>query len=181
MQGLLGVYKTRLRREFANVSSESFIPFDREAAFASAVVLAIADVVDPSLVRDCGSRLQVVQSIFDEMSSRGNRIAKMQKQELEHLKSSIDAYKIICERNAAGQQTTPNSVGMPTMPVPDDPMFHNEQLQPGIDSMDTLLSEWNSEDGLNGEALLAIANSLDFEQLNWLATSDLEQTFGMSL
>lgn len=142
---------------------ESFLPFDREATFSSAVVLIIAAAVDPSLLRDKESRLNIAYSILDDMAGRGNRIAEYHKHELEQL--DLNMQKLISfpphatismgERDARGRS---HSDAPPTV--------------------DTVGSEWNSEDGFSGEQLMAVANSLDFNQLDWLVSGDIERPFG---
>ncbi|CAK4030524.1 Zn(II)2Cys6 transcription factor [Lecanosticta acicola] len=158
---------------------ESFVPFDREAAFSAALVLTIATHVDPSLVKDSDPRLETASSILDEMASRGNLIAEHQRQELEQLASilskSREMANALRESQQQGQLNTPGSTESYAIAPSEGMIGMNEQM-PGdnFDSIGTLLSEWNSEDGLSGEHLMAVADSLDFGQLNWPAMGDID-------
>lgn len=135
--------------------------------------------MDPSLVRDKNPRLDTAYTLLDEMVCRGNLIAGYNKRELELVDSNL---KKLHELNAAAQQPnqneTPTSV---TIPLPiqlqqTGQSGPDEQLQDSLYNIDTILSEWNSEDGLSGEHLLAMADSLDFGQLNWMDMGDYDQS-----
>ncbi|KAF2174009.1 hypothetical protein M409DRAFT_62193 [Zasmidium cellare ATCC 36951] len=152
---------------------ESHMPFDCDATFSSALVLLVATTVDPSLVRDKNPRLETAYTLLNEMVCRGNLIAGYNKRELELVDEN---FKKLHELNAAAQQPsqneTPTSVtALPLVPQPG----MDDQLQDNLYSIDTILSEWNSEDGLSGEHLLAMADSLDFGQLNWMDMGDYDQ------
>lgn len=149
------------------------MPFDCDATFSSALVLLVATTVDPSLVRDKNPRLETAYTLLNEMVCRGNLIAGYNKRELELVDEN---FKKLHELNAAAQQPsqneTPTSVtALPLVPQPG----MDDQLQDNLYSIDTILSEWNSEDGLSGEHLLAMADSLDFGQLNWMDMGDYDQ------
>lgn len=153
-------------------SLESFIPFDRDAIFSSALVLLVACTVDPSLVRDKNPRLETAHTLLGEMVCRGNMIAEYNKRELELLDSNLKKLQAINEANLAAQQPsqneTPNSVNLLPLESMTSHSGITEPLQDNLYNIDTILSEWNSEDGLSGEHLLAMADSLDFGQLNWM-------------
>lgn len=139
----------------------------------------VAAVVDSSLVRDKDTRISSAIGILDEMAFRGNLIAEYHKLELEQLGTNIATLEARSEHRPSGQTVSPTSVSIP------GPLLANGNQVPGpdqanFDSIDTLLSEWNSEDGLSSDHLLAVADSLDFGQLNWLATGDFENSMGVN-
>lgn len=152
-------------------STESFLPFDLEAVFSSAIVLSLANAVDTSLLRDKGPWLQTSFEVLDEMISRGNLIAGFHKSELQQLDEKLKMLPATPRSQPSARPSTsegpfvhrPNSVGVPY-----------EQTDPGSGlamGYDYLLNEWNSDDGLSGEQLMALADSLDFGaigQLDWL-------------
>ena len=149
---------------------ESFLPFDLEAVFSSTIVLCLANAVDASLVRDKSPWLQKSFDVLDEMISRGNLVAEFHKSELQQLD---DKLKML--------PATPRSQPSVGRPSTSDALLRtnsfgtvNEQADPGSSvplGYDYLLNEWNSDDGLSGEQLMALADSLDFGaigQLDWL-------------
>lgn len=107
------------------------------------------------------------------MVSRGNRIAEFHKSELQQLDAKLKMLPATPRSEPSvrpsGQATVSdghyrnNSLGSV-----------NEQMDPGSGApmgYDYLLNEWNSDDGLSGEQLMALADSLDFGaigQLDWL-------------
>ena len=40
------------------------------------------------------------------------------------------------------------------------------------------LKDWNSEEGLSGDQLIAVADWLDFSNLDWLSVTPLDQLDG---
>ena len=106
------------------------------------------------------------------MISRGNLIAKFHKSELLQLDEKLKILPTTPRSQASVRPSTSeglyrtNSFGI------------NEPMDPGSGNpmgYDYLLNEWNSDDGLSGEQLMALADSLDFGaigQLDWL-DSDL--------
>ncbi|EME42292.1 hypothetical protein DOTSEDRAFT_175269 [Dothistroma septosporum NZE10] len=157
---------------------ESFIPFDRDAAFSSAVVLNVAATVDPSLVKSKDPRLETAVAILDEMTTRGNRIAEFHKFELEQLAINLQRLQATSAavhdgRADSTSQISPNETT--SLSVAPMDVQSSEDFQTTFDNIDTILSGCNSDDGLSGEHLMAVADSLDFGQLNWLTMGDIEQ------
>ena len=160
----------------ADGSVESFVPFDREATFSSSVVLSVAATVDPSLVKDRDSRFVTACSILDEMVTCGNRIADFQRHELDQLDFSLRRLQEMSGTVISHQQVqheTPESAASYTMTTADGQINGRGQTMPEVD-IGSLLSEWNSEDGLNGEQLLAVVESLDYDQFNWPGMGDFD-------
>ncbi|KAL9076447.1 MAG: hypothetical protein Q9157_003656 [Trypethelium eluteriae] len=155
---------------------ESFVPFDREATFSSSVVLSVAATVDPSLVKDRDSRLMTASSILDEMVSCGNRIADFQRRELDQLDFSLrrlQEFSSPAISNHQVQHENSDSVPSYSMAAADVQMDGRDQAMSHVD-IGRLLDEWNSEDSLNGEQLLAVVDSLDYDQFNWPGVGEFD-------
>lgn len=79
------------------------------------------------------------------------------------------------EAQQQGQLNTPGSTESYALAPNEGMIGGNEQIVgTDFEGIGTLLSEWNSEDGLSGEHLMAVADSLDFGQLNWPAMGDID-------
>lgn len=150
---------------------ESWLPFDREAAYSSALVLVVAHVVDHTLIPDRQSRLDIAFGILDEIVLRGNILAEKHKRELDQIISTIDVLNSAAiVDNTTGQynqgmcqmgeahQLTASSLAQQDM-----------QGMANMNDFDAILGEWNSEDELSGERLLVLAESLDLDQMQWFA------------
>ncbi|KAF7198465.1 putative transcriptional regulatory protein [Pseudocercospora fuligena] len=162
---------------------ECFLPFDREATFSSAVILLVAAAVDPSLLRNRDSRFDTALLLLQEMANHGNLIADYHRDELEQLDCYIQRFQAsqasAANAEPASHSVSPSDLGsyqvdMPFIQPPEGP----GQTQENLDNIETILSEWNSDDGLSGEHLLAVADTLDFSQLSWLG-ADFDQPIGM--
>lgn len=87
------------------------------------------------------------------MSGRDNRIAEFHKHELEELGRNVRKLLLL-------QQSE----------------IHVDAL-----AVDTMMSEWKSEDDFSGDQLMAVADSLNFNQLDWLVSGDADnRPFGTS-
>ncbi|KAL9093941.1 MAG: hypothetical protein Q9165_003864 [Trypethelium subeluteriae] len=175
-QGLLGKYSIQDHGTSTNNCAESFVPFDREATFSSSVVLSVAATVDPSLVRDRDSRFITASSILDDMVSCGNRVADFQRRELDQLDISLRRLRDFPSPATSSQQVQhENSASAASyiMTPADIQIDGSDQPMPNVD-IGRLLDEWNSEDSLNGEQLMAVVDSLDYGQLNWPGVGDFD-------
>ena len=123
-------------------------------------------MVDPSLLRKNESWLQNTNSILDEMVSRGNVIAGLRKAELQQLDETLTR---LHTSSVPAPAPIPQSFeGGPTggEGVRDIGSSHSQmQFEP--------LHDWNSEEGLSGDQLIAVADSLDFTNLDWLSATPL--------
>ncbi|RMZ26453.1 hypothetical protein D0859_09483 [Hortaea werneckii] len=152
---------------FHHQPQESFIPFDLESAFSSAIVLMITATVDPSLIRKETDWLPVAYGVLEEMEGRGNLVASLRKSELEHL-----------DKNLKSLSSAPIENAVANGPENQTDLVHSATENPtmagtlvggdGPSDIDTLC-DWNSEDALNGDQLMAVADSLDFSDLDWLS------------
>lgn len=159
-----------------NSSSESFVPFDREATFSSSVVLSVAATVDPSLVKDLDTRFMTASNILNEMVTCGNRVADFQRRELDQLDFSLRRLQEMPSPVTSDHQVRHENIDNAAsyiMTGADDQINGRDQTMPNVD-IGSLLDEWNSEDSLNGEQLLAVAESLEYGQFDWPAMGDFD-------
>ena len=141
-------------------------------------MLLVTNIVDPSLLRKNESWLQKTHLILDEMVSRGNLVAGLRKAELQQLDETLTRLHTTSASSSTTLVTTHDAVlqrfeGDPTgaESVPDIGSSHSQmQFEP--------LQDWNSEEGLSGDQLIAVADSLDFSHLDWLSAAPLGQLDG---
>ncbi|WPH03595.1 Hypothetical protein R9X50_00647700 [Acrodontium crateriforme] len=144
---------------------ESFIPFDLESAWSSALVLLITRVVDPTLLQQQGPWMHTAYSVMDEMASRGNLIAGFRRNELMQLEATL----------AKLPNVTPSS-NEPTSPT-NSTTHHSSNTVQRRESQFSVLPpheqmpnepfpDWEVDE-LSGEQLTAIADSLDLADLDW--------------
>ena len=128
-------------------------------------------MVDPSLLRRKESWLQKTHLILDEMVSRGNLIAGLRKAELQQLDETLTRLHATSTSLVTSHDSVMQSLeGDPTggESVRDIGSSHSQmQFEP--------LHDWNSEEGLSGDQLNAVADSLDFTNLDWLSATPLGQ------
>lgn len=161
---------------------ESFIPFDLESIWSCALVLLLAKLVDPSLLRKEESCMPKIHSILDEMVSRGNLIAGLRKIELQQLDETLTRLHnsasmglITAPSDSMGQSFETGGGGGSSGGgvVRDVGSSHSQQMQ------FEPLHDWNSEEGLSGDQLIAVADSLDFATPpDWLSAVPLGQLDG---
>lgn len=144
---------------------ESFIPFDRDATFSSAVVLSLAGTVDPTLIRSQTSWMSTVDAVMGELAWKGSLVADFHRHEIGQLNANLEKLGAMNAAQANGQGPRNIAGPRPGYPVPDH--HHNYHNYEPIDNR--FLGEWNSEDGLSGDQLLAMADCLNMEQFEWFA------------
>ena len=131
-------------------------------------------MVDPSLLRKNESWQQTIYSVLDEMVSRGNLIAGLRKSELQQLEETLTRLHM----TPANSSTAPDSAtrgfdaGVSGEECVRDAGSSHSNMQFGP------LQDWNSEEGLSGDQLIAVADSLDFTNLDWLSANPLGQFDG---
>ena len=108
------------------------------------------------------------------MVSRGNLIAGFRKAELQQLEETLTRLHTVSTTLATARGSVmPSFDGDPTggESVRDVGSSHSQnQFEP--------LHDWNSEEGLSGDQLIAVADSLDFTNLDWLSATPLGQLDG---
>lgn len=99
------------------------------------------------------------------MITRGNLVASYRKDELKRMESCLT------------QLTSASSRSIQALdPLISPAMESNQELDANMTQAESApsqtsfepLREWNSEDGLSGEQLTALADSLNFDDLGWL-------------
>ena len=126
-------------------------------------------MVDPTLLRRNESWLEQTHLILDEMVSRGNLIAGLRKAELQQLGETLAKL-----HNTSTSLITPQNSIMQSFEG--DPMGGEgvREMGSGPSQMQfEPLQDWNSEEGLSGDQLIAVADSLDFTNLDWLSATPL--------
>ncbi|KIW77665.1 hypothetical protein Z517_07497 [Fonsecaea pedrosoi CBS 271.37] len=160
---------------------ESFLPFDLDAAFTSAIALLMAATVDPSLLKDCSPWLQRAHAVFDEMISRGNRVARMIKSELQQLENILNRLSsneenqpVIFTRHPSLRGSLGFDERHPRACVTAQPSLvsiapppYTASSQPS--SNDFPMDELTWQDGITAEQLLNFADSMDLTALDWLS------------
>lgn len=134
-------------------------------------------MVDPSLLREEDSSLSTAYTVLDEMINRGNRVAEYHKHELEQLDQNMQKLPSLQQGDA--NATEQIDAGDTPRTIHDPCLNHHNRMGSNTATVDTVLSEWNSEDSFNGDQFIAVANSLDFTELDWLVSGDIERPFGM--
>ena len=131
-------------------------------------------MVDPSLLRRNELWLQKTHSVLDEMVSRGNLVAGLRKAELQQLEETLTrlhttSTSLVTGHDSILQHFEGDSAGAES--AQDVGSSHSQmQFEP--------LREWNSEERLSGDQLMAVADSLDFTHLDWLSAAPLGQMDG---
>jgi hypothetical protein len=148
---------------------EPFLPFHLEYAFSSALLLSLLETVAPTYI---GERrwLDTAFSILDRMIRRGNMVALLRKNELEHLEQHLvvvrhtDTFHFspVEAPHFASQQPTPsrnNNAAAPTLP---------EVSQESSLSMDAHWDSLFGHEGMmtNHEQILELAEQFDGEPLD---------------
>ena len=131
--------------------------------------------MDPSLLRSDEPWLQKTRSILDEMISRGNLIAGLRKAELQQLDETLIKLQAShtdpgSARNESIVQDFGDDLGtLENFPNPESVNPKNTthmHFEP--------LNDRNSE-GVSVNQLVAVADSLDFGNIEWSSTTPLSQ------
>jgi hypothetical protein len=127
-------------------------------------VLLVIGVIDPSLLKDKTPFLQTAYTLLDEIAASGNLVAEFRRNELRQLDNNLASF--------ASATTYP--------PISDNHGMGRSQDDRGdceiatqissVESMteSDMMWQWNPEDGLSGEQLESLADSLNFNNLDWL-------------
>ena len=137
------------------------------------MVLVLATAIDESLLRQKSSWLETAYDILDEMTSRGNVIAGLQKSELQQLDDNIKKLQNLPHNGHNGGQ-----IGNPDAPSSTSP--ETAATAPvgsaeGAPDVPDGSGDFSSDDGLfSGNQLQILAETFDFDQFDyWLATGNL--------
>ena len=108
------------------------------------------------------------------MVSRGNLIAGLRKAELQQLDETLTrlhttSTSLVTAHDSVMQSFEGDPGGGESVREVGSSHSHM-QFEP--------LQDWNSEEGLSGDQLIAVADSLDFANLDWLSAAPLGQLDG---
>ncbi|KAB8076106.1 hypothetical protein BDV29DRAFT_200469 [Aspergillus leporis] len=140
---------------------DSFLPFDLESTFISAVVLVTAPAADTSLLDDWTPWLQKSVMILDEMISRGNLIAGFRKSELQQLAGMLT--QLAADRLTQGTEFAQKRAQdrfisrLPSPATPDQSRAFGIPETPSINH------------GLTTAEIMAVAESIDTGDVDWIA------------
>ncbi|KAI8934829.1 hypothetical protein NX059_008510 [Plenodomus lindquistii] len=159
---------------------ETFLPWDLDALFVSTMVLILTRVVDSSLMDGQSLWLDKAYALLDTIISNGNRIASFRVMELRKLEAMLT--EVPANRHALS--TTSPIVGGPMQAT--DPRL---SLPEGyhstaglLHSDDTLPAPYTGTsdegsgfgDDLTAAQILAVAESMDIEDTDWLSFATLD-------
>lgn len=97
-------------------------------------------------------------AVLEEMVSRGNLIAQFYSKELRQLDENLKLLSTL----SLGSYLSPQGATIDQ---------NTNSIQDGqVNVSPDFLGEWNSDDGLNGDQLMALANSLDFDHFDWVGS-----------
>lgn len=118
----------------------------------------VADVVDPSLLVGCQESRDIAHSVLDEMFSRGNLVAGSYKDEL----AILEQYLAKLDNDV----TYPaRAVYVPEVSSSNTLSFTDEET----------IDDWLLENGISGEQLNEVADSLNLDGLEWLTSGSLNE------
>ncbi|KAE8376622.1 hypothetical protein BDV26DRAFT_293960 [Aspergillus bertholletiae] len=140
---------------------DSFLPFDLEATYTAAVVLAAAPAADTSLLDDWIPWFHTSVTVLDEMISCGNLIAGFRKSELQQLAgmlSQLAADGVIDSTELARKGQLDRIISrLPSPSTPDPSRVF------GISDIP------NVHPGLTTAEIMAVAESIDTGDVDWIA------------
>ncbi|KAE8353459.1 hypothetical protein BDV28DRAFT_157005 [Aspergillus coremiiformis] len=137
---------------------DSFLPFDLESTYISAVVLVTAPAADVTLLEDWTSWLHTGVTLLDEMISRGNLIAEFRKSELQQLAgmlSQLAADRLANDTESVRKGPLEQLVSRLPSPTTPDRVFGMEFP--------------NVNHGLTTADIMAVAESIDTGDVDWIA------------
>ena len=142
--------------------ADTFLPFDLDSTFVSAVVLSIASFTDPSLVDDRTAWLQKTNIILDEMISRGNLIADFRKSELGQLTRMLSQVSPDRQFDIDNPPKLKPPGGNPTRPSSPFASNHYGAVD-GVTALPML------DYGLTTAEIMDAAESIDTGDVDWIA------------
>ncbi|KAF9877999.1 zn 2cys6 transcription factor [Colletotrichum karsti] len=138
---------------------ENFLAFDLDAAFTATIAILMGGAIDPTLLPDYLQLIQRAYTLFDEMTSHGNKIAGMIVSELKQLEGYLSHLQ------ANGQEI------LPLQDYDSDVMTHINPNAPVPDPQDLGIGltddfEFGLHFELSTEQLMQLADSLDIDSLS---------------
>jgi proline utilization trans-activator len=175
--------------DFADLTTECFLPFDLEQAFSAAFVLILTTAV-PGVPEPNSKDLQTSLNVLDTMIGRGNVVARYRKEELNRLEEMLQVFQ--AQRNSRPMPEVHEN-GTTTIPDRDQiPMPHgNVEFEVCADQASTYgHATVSTVNGLASEQIMSLAGLLDWmpeshefddDQLagNWLWTESIATDYDL--
>ncbi|KAF9890614.1 hypothetical protein FE257_005745 [Aspergillus nanangensis] len=143
---------------------DSFLPFDLDSTFISAVVLVAAPATHCSLLDDASPWLHKSYTILDEMILRGNIIAGFRKAELEQLANMLT--QLFSSQPAVANEPVQQTGIVSRLPSPILPDHGQNTF--GVPELPDL------NDVLTTAEIMAVAESIDTGDVDWIAQAVTE-------
>ncbi|GAB1193407.1 hypothetical protein APSETT444_002623 [Aspergillus pseudonomiae] len=138
---------------------DSFLPFDLEATYTAAVVLVTAPAADASLLDDWTPWFHTSVTVLDEMISRGNLIAGFRKSELQQLAGMLSQLATdgdLHSTELARKGQLDRIISRLPSPSTPDRVFGISEIT-------------NLNPGLTTDEIMAVAESIDTGDVDWIA------------
>lgn len=159
---------------------ETFLPMDLDALYVSAVILVIAPVIDEARLKDHASWTQRSLTLLDTMITAGNLIASWRRSEVQQLDQMMD--QILAVRlnmpgccSASAVEVAASGATM----VEAAATSHSEDMAFGQSSMHSqamILEPGGTGDDLTADQIMAIANSIQDEDVEWMERAIAENS-----
>ncbi|KAJ9363407.1 Zn(II)2Cys6 transcription factor [Paecilomyces variotii] len=146
---------------------ETFLYFDLESVFVSAMVLLLAPVIDTRLLETRSPWLQKSHSIIDDMISSGNLIAKFRKSELQQVEGVLDRLSSSWPIPATNVAVSRDS-GAVNQPGPALAQEHPMQFTENNFSSENQ-EQYAFNEGFTTAQILAVANSIESGDAEWVS------------
>lgn len=162
--------------------TESFLSFDLESAFVSAVILVVSPIIDPSLVSDHLIWLEKSYGILDDMVSRGNQIANFRKSELQQLEDMLSRLPAHSVRSPAldnGRGSQQQNIQQQSSTGADGHIGSDMQTgtmmnQDVFVDTSTIAQVATLPDVLSTAQLMALAESIEAVEAEWISNAALD-------
>lgn len=142
--------------------TDSFLPFDLEAVFVSSVVILLAPIIDSCLLESLTQWLRKSYIILDDMIARGNIIASFRKSELERLSELLNQLSTDRPTQFNERMQRDHQSGMfSQLSSPTSPTNCAHEL-------------FNLHDGLTTAEIMAVAESIDTGDVDWVVQAVTE-------
>ncbi|KAJ5595536.1 uncharacterized protein N7459_001744 [Penicillium hispanicum] len=154
---------------------ETFLPFDLESIFVSAVVLLMGPAID--LRWTYPAWLEKAYAIFEEITESGNLIAKFRRSELQLLDELLSCFPQDNPRCLSAPVSFPDHVLNPpqlqltnSFP-PSTHALHNDMLS---DPDPDIEDENGFDTGLTAAQIMAVADSIESIDTEWMSNAMIE-------
>lgn len=170
----------RQNLQVAHYQQETFLPMDLDALYVSAVILVIAPVIDEARLKDHASWTQRSLTLLDTMITAGNLIASWRRSEVQQLDQMMDQILAVrlnmpgcCSTSAV--EVVASGTTMAEAPA----TSHSEDMafdQSSMHSQAMILEPGGTGDDLTADQIMAIANSIQDEDVEWMERAIAENS-----